>query len=79
MVTHERHKREFLFACACAFEHLLFVHCVCALCFHLHFVCAPPFSKEGGDIVYKHGGFMDHCRNVLDLHVVVVVGCVRVC
>jgi len=35
----------------------LFMHYVCGLYFCLYFVCVPPFSKEGGDVVYKCGGF----------------------
>ena len=61
------------------FEYLSFVHHVCGLHFCLCFVCVPPFSKEGGDIVHEKCGFTDCCRDVLDLHVFVVVGCVRVC
>ena len=61
------------------FEHLLFVHHVCGLCFCLCFVCVPPFSEEGGDVVHKHGGFIDVCRDILNLCVVVVVECVRAC
>ena len=55
------------------------MHYVCGLCFYLHFVCVPPFPKEGGDVVYKYGGFIDYCRDVLDLYVFIVGGCVRVC
>ena len=79
LLTHERHERAFSHARARVFECMSFVHCVCGLCFYLCFVCVPPFSKEGGDVVYEHGGFIGHCRDVLDLHVFVVVGCVRVC
>ena len=75
----KRHERAFSCARACVFEHLSFMCHVCGLCFHLCFVCVPPFSKEGGDVVCEHGGFMGHCRDVLDLHVFIVVGCVRVC
>ena len=64
---HERHERAFLHARACMFECLSFVHCVnCGLHFHLCFVCVPPFSEEGGEIVCECGGFTDHCRDVLD-------------
>ena len=79
VVIQKRHERAFLYARACVFEYLLFMHYVCGLCFYLYFVCVPPFSKEGGDVVHEHGGFTGHCRDVLDLHVFVVVGCVRVC
>ena len=79
LLTHERHERAFLHARARVFECVSFVHCVCGLCFYLCFVCVPPFSKEGGDVVYKCGGFVGHCRDVLDSCVFVVVGCVHVC
>ena len=55
VLIHERHERAFSCARACMFECLSFVHCVCSLCFHLCFVCVPPFSEEGGDVVCKHG------------------------
>ena len=35
------------------------MHHVCGLCFCLCFVCVPPFSKEGGDVVCEKCGFMD--------------------
>ena len=79
MVTHKRHESAFSHARACMFEYLLFMHHVCGLHFHLCFVCVPPFSEEGGDVVYKHGGFVDVCRDILNLCVVVVVECVRAC
>ena len=76
---HERHERAFLHARARVFECVLFMHCVCGLCFYLHFVCVPPFSKEGGDVVCEKCGFVDCCRDVLDSCIFIVVGCVRVC
>ena len=79
LLTHERHERAFLHARARVFECILFMHYVCGLCFYLYFVCVPPFSKEGGEIVCECGGFIDHCRDVLDQHVFIVVGFVRVC
>ena len=80
VLMHERHERAFSHARACVFECLSFMHCVCGLHFHLCFVCVPPFSKEGGDVVHEKCGFIDHyCRDVLDSHVFVVVGCVGVC
>ena len=79
MIMHDRHERAFLHARACVFEYLSFMHCVCGLCFCLCFVCVPPFSEEGGDVVCKKCGFTDCCRDVLESHVFIVVGCVRVC
>ena len=79
LLIHERHERAFLHARARVFECVLFMHHVCGLCFCLCFVCVPPFSKEGGDVVREHGGFMGCCREVLDSHIFIVVGCVRVC
>ena len=55
------------------------MHHVFGLCFCLCFVCVPPFSEEGGDVVHEHGGFMDVCRDISNLCVVVVVECVRAC
>ena len=55
------------------------MHHVCGLCFCLCFVCVPPFSEEGDDVVCKCGGFMDVCRDILNSCVVVVVECVRAC
>ena len=79
VVTQKRHERALSHARACVSEHLLFMHCVCGLCFYLCFVCVPPFSEEGGDVVHECGGFTDVCRDILNLCVVVVVECVRAC
>ena len=79
LLTHERHERAFLHARACVFEYLSLMHHVFGLCFYLYFVCVPPFSEEGGDVVYKCGGFVDVCRDILNSCVVVVVECVRAC
>ena len=56
VLMHERHERAFLHARACVFEHSSFMHCVCGLHFYLCFVCVPPFSKEGGDVVCECEG-----------------------
>ena len=56
LLTHERHERAFLHARARVFECMSFMHHVCGLCFYLCFVCVPPFSEEGGDVVCEHEG-----------------------
>ena len=55
LMMHKRHERAFSCARACVFECSLFMNHVCGLCFYLHFVCVPPFSEEGGDVVHEHG------------------------
>ena len=56
VLMHERHERAFSCARACVFEFLSLVCCVCGLCFYLYFVCVPPLSKEGGNVVCEHEG-----------------------